>query len=90
MFFTFARLNAPLGFSFVFIPILLLKSAIYNSRPDYGRTAFTDEDQTWEESMAPYKDAAIAGRQMFSCAYIYSNCPEGEGIMELISVLRNE
>ncbi|KAL0821268.1 hypothetical protein ABMA28_005868 [Loxostege sticticalis] len=58
--------------------------------PDYGRTPFDDEDPYWEESMSEFTDAAIAGRQMFNCASIYEGCPEGQGVMELISVLRDE
>ncbi|XP_026750035.2 uncharacterized protein LOC113510723 [Galleria mellonella] len=58
--------------------------------PDYGRTPFDPEDLEWEESMSVYRDAAIAGRQMFSCPDVYHECPEGQGVMELISVLRDE
>ncbi|KOB77106.1 putative rhipicephalus family xiv [Operophtera brumata] len=58
--------------------------------PDYGRTPFDEQDPEWEETMSPYKDAAVAGRQMFSCASIYSGCPEGQGVLELISTLRDE
>ncbi|RVE47600.1 hypothetical protein evm_007697 [Chilo suppressalis] len=58
--------------------------------PDYGRSPFEEKDPYWDDMMAPYKDAATVGRQMFSCAYVYSGCPEGQGIMELISILRDE
>ncbi|XP_063829824.1 uncharacterized protein LOC135079167 [Ostrinia nubilalis] len=57
--------------------------------PDYGHTPFDDVDPHWEEAISEYKDAAIAGRQMFDCASIYEGCPEGQGVMELISVLRD-
>ncbi|CAG9791032.1 unnamed protein product [Diatraea saccharalis] len=59
-------------------------------KPDYGRSPFDEKDPDWEENMAPYTDAATAGRQMFNCAYVYNGCPEGQGIMELISILRDE
>ncbi|XP_059062243.1 uncharacterized protein LOC131855047 [Achroia grisella] len=58
--------------------------------PDYGKSPFDSEDLEWEESMAIYTDAATAGRQMFSCPAVYSDCPEGQGVMELISILRDE
>ncbi|XP_035447422.2 uncharacterized protein LOC118274139 [Spodoptera frugiperda] len=58
--------------------------------PDYGKTAFDDKDEDLEYMMAPYNDAATAGRQMFNCASIYSGCPEGQGLMEMFSVLRDE
>ncbi|XP_013200802.2 uncharacterized protein LOC106143301 [Amyelois transitella] len=58
--------------------------------PDYGHTPFDNDDPAWVEAMSVYNDAATAGRQMFSCSYIYSGCPEGQGVMELISVLRDE
>ncbi|XP_073959963.1 uncharacterized protein [Choristoneura fumiferana] len=58
--------------------------------PDYGQSPFEDMDPDLKEAMAPYKDAAVAGRQMFSCPYVYSGCPEGQGILELITSLRNE
>ncbi|KAM3965445.1 uncharacterized protein ACR2FA_000279 [Aphomia sociella] len=58
--------------------------------PDYGRSPFDPEDQEWEDTMSDYKDAAIAGRQMFSCPAIYNGCPEGQGVMELITILRDE
>ncbi|CAK1542051.1 unnamed protein product [Leptosia nina] len=57
--------------------------------PDYGRNRF-DEDPDWREEMSPYLDAATAGRQMFDCSYVYHKCPEGEGVLELISALRDE
>ncbi|KAI8434504.1 hypothetical protein MSG28_012510, partial [Choristoneura fumiferana] len=43
---------------------------------DYGQSPFEDMDPDLKEAMAPYKDAAVAGRQMFSCPYVYSGCPE--------------
>ncbi|XP_047996052.1 uncharacterized protein LOC125233925 isoform X1 [Leguminivora glycinivorella] len=58
--------------------------------PDYGKSPFEEIDEELKETMAPYVDAAVAGRQMFSCAYIYSGCPEGQGILEFISQLRDE
>ncbi|XP_072938503.1 uncharacterized protein [Epargyreus clarus] len=58
--------------------------------PDYGRTPFDAEDPHVKEDMAVYQDAAVAGRQMFNCAAVYSGCPEGQGLMELISYLREE
>ncbi|KOB77105.1 Uncharacterized protein OBRU01_04664 [Operophtera brumata] len=61
--------------------------------PDYGRTPFDEEDPDWaeiSEEMSPYIDAAVAGRQMFSCQAVYGGCPEGEGLMELISTLRDD
>ncbi|XP_013169756.1 PREDICTED: uncharacterized protein LOC106119377 [Papilio xuthus] len=57
--------------------------------PDYGRSPF-EVDTEWYDMMSPYIDAAVAGRQMFNCASIYSNCPEGQGVLELISILRDE
>ncbi|KAI5643901.1 DM4/DM12 family domain-containing protein [Phthorimaea operculella] len=45
--------------------------------PDYGKSPFEDAPD-WDGPMAAYKDAATAGRQMFSCPAIYSKCPEGE------------
>ncbi|XP_045538870.1 uncharacterized protein LOC106711489 isoform X2 [Papilio machaon] len=57
--------------------------------PDYGRSPF-EGDTEWYDMMSPYIDAAVAGRQMFNCASIYTNCPEGQGVLELISILRNE
>lgn len=59
-------------------------------RPDYGKTPFDDEDPEWMNAMAPYIDAATAGRQMFDCAAIYYGCPEGQGILEFITTLRDE
>ncbi|CAK1542052.1 unnamed protein product [Leptosia nina] len=56
--------------------------------PDYGRTEFV-EDPEWKETMATYLDATTAGRQMFNCGFIYNKCPEGEGILELISTLED-
>ncbi|CAH2049130.1 unnamed protein product, partial [Iphiclides podalirius] len=58
--------------------------------PDYGRTAFEENDPGWNDLMSPYIDAAVVGRQMFDCASVYYNCPEGQGVLELISELRNE
>ncbi|XP_068622745.1 uncharacterized protein [Battus philenor] len=58
--------------------------------PDYGRSAFDEDDPDWYDTMSPYIDAAIAGRQMFNCASIYFNCPQGQGILELISTLRDD
>ncbi|XP_072938393.1 uncharacterized protein [Epargyreus clarus] len=58
--------------------------------PDYGRTPFDEEDLDEKENMAVYQDAAVAGRQMFNCAAIYSGCPEEQGLMELISYLSDE
>ncbi|XP_028031449.1 uncharacterized protein LOC114243978 [Bombyx mandarina] len=58
--------------------------------PDYGKTPFDEPDPDWEDMMSPYIDAATAGRQMFNCASIYSSCPEGQGVLELISALRDE
>ncbi|XP_022129899.2 uncharacterized protein LOC111003602 [Pieris rapae] len=54
--------------------------------PDFGVTDF-DEDPQWKETMEPYIDASVAGRQMYNCAFLYNKCPEGEGILEFISVL---
>ncbi|KAH9629737.1 hypothetical protein HF086_009864 [Spodoptera exigua] len=59
--------------------------------PDYGKTAFDDnKDEDLDYLMSPYNDAATAGRQMFNCASIYSGCPEGQGLMEMFSILRDE
>ncbi|KAG6451069.1 hypothetical protein O3G_MSEX006920 [Manduca sexta] len=58
--------------------------------PDYGKSPFDDVDPEWEELMSPYKDAATAGRQMFDCVSIYSACPEGQGVLEFITTLRDE
>ncbi|CAB3244848.1 unnamed protein product [Arctia plantaginis] len=58
--------------------------------PDYGKSPFDEKDQYLEDLMSPYNDAAIAGRQMFNCPSIYPRCPEGEGLMEMFSVLREE
>ncbi|CAG4940032.1 unnamed protein product [Parnassius apollo] len=58
--------------------------------PDYGRSPFEENDPEWYDMMSPYIDAATAGRQMFNCASIYNNCPEGQGVLELISKLRDE
>ncbi|XP_063368157.1 uncharacterized protein LOC134656526 [Cydia amplana] len=58
--------------------------------PDYGKSPFEELDEDLKEAMAPYVDAAVAGRQMFSCSYIYGGCPEGQGILEFISQLRDE
>ncbi|XP_026326161.1 uncharacterized protein LOC113234854, partial [Hyposmocoma kahamanoa] len=56
--------------------------------PDYGH--LEDEDEDWKETMAVYIDAATAGRQMFSCLSIYSECPEGQGLMELVTKLGDQ
>ncbi|XP_075979525.1 uncharacterized protein LOC142978824 [Anticarsia gemmatalis] len=58
--------------------------------PDYGRSPFDEKDQEFEDMMSPYNDAATAGRQMFNCPSIYPGCPEGQGVMEMISILREE
>ncbi|XP_026741420.1 uncharacterized protein LOC113503580 [Trichoplusia ni] len=58
--------------------------------PDYGKTPFDDRDRELEDLMASYYDAATAGRQMFDCASIYPSCPEGQGLMEMFSILRDE
>ncbi|KAJ8714697.1 hypothetical protein PYW07_002922 [Mythimna separata] len=58
--------------------------------PDYGRTPFDEKDEDWDDLMGAYNDAATAGRQMFNCASIYSGCPEGQGLMEMFSILRDE
>ncbi|CAG9130159.1 unnamed protein product [Plutella xylostella] len=57
--------------------------------PNYGRSALED-DASWWSSMGDYVDAYTAGRQMFSCHYLYSGCPEGEGLLELVSLLKDE
>ncbi|XP_047506219.1 uncharacterized protein LOC125050416 [Pieris napi] len=54
--------------------------------PDYGKKIF-EEDSTWKDDTSSYIDAATAGRQMFECAYIYNKCPEGSGVLDLISIL---
>ncbi|XP_041980628.1 uncharacterized protein LOC121734214 [Aricia agestis] len=56
--------------------------------PDYGRTSF-DKDPDWESSMSEYLDAAVAGRQMFDCAAIYSGC-EDQGLLQMVTTLRDE
>ncbi|XP_049871732.1 uncharacterized protein LOC126370740 [Pectinophora gossypiella] len=56
--------------------------------PDYGHSEFEDADPEWEAAISQYKDAAIAGRQMFSCASIYSAC-FGQGVLDLITTLRD-
>uniref|UniRef100_A0A2A4IWL5 Uncharacterized protein n=1 Tax=Heliothis virescens TaxID=7102 RepID=A0A2A4IWL5_HELVI len=58
--------------------------------PDYGKTPFDDKDEDLQYLMGSYYDAATAGRQMFNCASIYSGCPEGQGLMEMFSILRDE
>lgn len=58
--------------------------------PDYGHSPFEDEDEDWKETMAVYVDAATAGRQMFSCSSIYNGCPEGQGLMELVTKLGDQ
>ncbi|CAG4935738.1 unnamed protein product [Colias eurytheme] len=58
--------------------------------PDYGKTAFDEEDPDYIEAMSPYIDAAVAGRQMFDCAFIYHKCPQGQGVLELISALHDD
>ncbi|XP_050350339.1 uncharacterized protein LOC126773427 [Nymphalis io] len=58
--------------------------------PDYGHSPFENKDLDWEEAMSLYKDAATAGRQMFNCGYIYSGCPQGQGVLDLITTLRDE
>ncbi|XP_038222136.1 uncharacterized protein LOC119839769 [Zerene cesonia] len=58
--------------------------------PDYGKTPFDEEDPDYIEAMSPYVDAAVAGRQMFECAFVYNKCPQGQGILELISALHDE
>ncbi|XP_072938394.1 uncharacterized protein [Epargyreus clarus] len=58
--------------------------------PDYGHSPFEEQDKDWLEAISVYKDAAVAGRQMFTCAYIYNGCPQSDGILELISQLRSE
>ncbi|XP_045450445.1 uncharacterized protein LOC123659241 [Melitaea cinxia] len=58
--------------------------------PDYGHSPFENKDEEWDEEMSMYKDAAIAGRQMFNCGYIYNGCPEGQGVLDLITTLRDE
>ncbi|CAH2087608.1 unnamed protein product [Euphydryas editha] len=58
--------------------------------PDYGHSPFENKDEEWEEEMAVYKDAATAGRQMFNCGYIYNGCPQGQGVLDLITTLRDE
>jgi hypothetical protein len=63
---------------------------LFIDRPDYGYSPFEQKDPEWEEKMAQYTDAATAGRQMFDCAYVYRGCPQGQGVMEVISILRDE
>ncbi|XP_039758673.1 uncharacterized protein LOC120632749 isoform X2 [Pararge aegeria] len=58
--------------------------------PDYGHSPFEEQDPDWEEAMSMYRDAATAGRQMFDCGYIYSGCPQGQGILDIITALRDE
>nr|XP_049702425.1 uncharacterized protein LOC126055812 [Helicoverpa armigera] len=58
--------------------------------PDYGKTPFDEKDDDLLYLMGSYYDAATAGRQMFNCASIYSGCPEGQGLMEMFSILRDE
>ncbi|XP_034833456.2 uncharacterized protein [Maniola hyperantus] len=58
--------------------------------PDYGHSPFEEQDQEWQEAMSIYSDAATAGRQMFDCGYIYSGCAWGQGILDIISTLRDE
>ncbi|XP_050668083.1 uncharacterized protein LOC126967592 [Leptidea sinapis] len=58
--------------------------------PDYGRSPFEDEDQDWAMDMSTYTDAATAGREMFNCASIYSKCPQEQGLLDLISFLKDE
>ncbi|GBP60352.1 hypothetical protein EVAR_91387_1 [Eumeta japonica] len=47
--------------------------------PDYGRSPFQEADAEWRDTMWEYVSARAAGRQMFSCACIYEDCPEGQG-----------
>ncbi|GBP60351.1 hypothetical protein EVAR_91386_1 [Eumeta japonica] len=57
--------------------------------PDYGRDPFQEADIEWRDVMSEYISAQTAGQQMFQCSYIHEACPEGQGVLELISQLQN-
>lgn len=40
--------------------------------------------------MSVYIDAATAGRQMFDCGAVYSACAQGDGVLDIITALKDE